>query len=421
MRYSRDKPVFGLRLTISSIVNLSRCLLFDPKFFWTLASLVVIADVALTQLIIRFVPFTEIDWETYMHQVKVFLDGERDYSAISGPTGPLVYPAGHVYIHALLYRLTDAGRNLMLSQQIYALLYSASLVLSCAIYRKAGGVPNWILLLLPLSKRLHSIFVLRLFNDVWAVVLTQLSILALAGGLSDLATLLLSFALSVKMSVLLYMPAFIVVLVKQRGLATTVRLCLTIVSVQMVLAYPFLLDYPLPYLKSAFDFGRIFLYKWTVNWRFLSEDRFLDPKFAKALLVGHGSVLVAFGLFRWCQIAGVITVLNRAIRYPNRPASPVPVTADEIVTTAMTSNLIGILFARSLHYQFYSWYAYQVPLLAWRTRYPIILKLIIIGAIEYAWNVYPSTTLSSVVLCVSHVALLGGVWFGRGRHYGPDR
>jgi len=46
----------------------------------------------------------------------------------------------------------------------------------------------------------------------------------------------------------------------------------------------------------------------------------------------------------------------------------------EIVTTYMTSNLVGILFARSLHYQFYSWYAYQVPLLAWRTRYPIILK-----------------------------------------------
>jgi alpha-1,3-mannosyltransferase len=101
------------------------------------------------------------------------------------------YPAGHVYIHALLYKLTDAGRNLALSQQVYAFLYSASLILSCAIYRKAGGVPNWILLLLPLSKRLHSIYVLRLFNDVWAVVFAQLSILALGGGLSDLAVLFL--------------------------------------------------------------------------------------------------------------------------------------------------------------------------------------------------------------------------------------
>jgi alpha-1,3-mannosyltransferase len=36
-----------------------------------------------------------------------------------------------------------------------------------------------------------------------------------------------------------------------------------------------------------------------------------------------------------------------------------------------------------------------------------------VGAIEYAWNVYPSTTCSSAVLCVSHVILLGGIWFGR--------
>jgi alpha-1,3-mannosyltransferase len=131
------------------------------------------------------------------------------------------------------------------------------------------------------------------------------------------------------MSVLLYLPAFLVVLVKQRGLATTIRLCFAILSVQTLLAYPFLHAHPLPYLKNAYDFGRIFLYKWTVNWRFLSQDRFLDPKFASALLVGHASVLVAFGLFRWCRAAGgPITILKRAVRYPRYPGSPVPVTAD---------------------------------------------------------------------------------------------
>lgn len=142
-------------------------------------------------------------------------------------------------------------------------------------------------------------------------------------------TLSYSVALSVKMSVLLYLPAFLVVLVKQRGMATTIRLCLMIFSVQGLLAYPFLLEYPAPYVKNAFDFGRIFLYKWTVNWRFVDEDRFLDPRFAKALLVGHASVLVAFGFFRWCRTAGgVTTVLSRAIQRPSRPASPISVTAD---------------------------------------------------------------------------------------------
>lgn len=131
------------------------------------------------------------------------------------------------------------------------------------------------------------------------------------------------------MSVLLYLPAFLVVLVKQRGLATTIRLCFTILSVQGLLACPFLLEHPLPYLKNAFDLGRIFLYKWTVNWRFLGEDKFLDPMFARALLVGHATVLVAFGLFRWCRAAGgTIAVLSRAVQRPSRPGSSVPVTAD---------------------------------------------------------------------------------------------
>ncbi len=131
------------------------------------------------------------------------------------------------------------------------------------------------------------------------------------------------------MSVLLYLPAYLVVLVKQCGLATTIRLCLTIISVQGLLAYPFLLEHPLSYVNYAFNFGRVFLYKWTVNWRFLSEERFLDPNFAKALLVGHVSVLVVFGLFRWCRSpGGVLAILNRAIQHPSRPGSPVPVRAD---------------------------------------------------------------------------------------------
>jgi len=38
---------------------------------------------------------TEIDWETYMIQTKIFLHGQHNYSLITGPTGPLVYDIFH--------------------------------------------------------------------------------------------------------------------------------------------------------------------------------------------------------------------------------------------------------------------------------------------------------------------------------------
>ena len=34
-----------------------------------------------------------------------------------------------------------------------------------------------------------------------------------------------------------------------------------------MLALPFLTTYPVEYLKGAFDLGRVFMFKWTVNYK----------------------------------------------------------------------------------------------------------------------------------------------------------
>ena len=39
-----------------------------------------------------------------------------------------------------------------------------------------------------------------------------------------------------------------------------------------------------------------------------------------------------------------------------------------------TSNLVGMVFARSLHYQFYVWYFYSLPFLLWTTPLPVPLR-----------------------------------------------
>lgn len=73
-----------------------------------------------------------------MEQIAQFVGGERDYTRIAGGTGPLVYPAAHVYTFTGLYYLTDEGKNVLLAQQLFAVLYLATLGLVMLCYRRAG-------------------------------------------------------------------------------------------------------------------------------------------------------------------------------------------------------------------------------------------------------------------------------------------
>ena len=82
-------------------------------------------------------------------------------------------------------------------------------------------VPPWALLLLCLSKRVHSIFLLRLFNDGPAMLLAHAGAAALLSRRPRLAVLLFSAATSVKMNVLLMAPSVLVILLKARSRTST--------------------------------------------------------------------------------------------------------------------------------------------------------------------------------------------------------
>lgn len=73
--------------------------------------------------------------------------------------------------------------------------------------------------------------------------------------------------------------------------------------------------------------------------------------------------------------------------------------------TLFTSNFIGVVFARTLHYQFYCWYFHTLPFLLWhcsRRVIPPLAKLAILVAIEVSFNVYPATWWSSALLQVHY-------------------
>ena len=58
------------------------------------------------------------------------------------------------------------------------MLYLANLAVVFAVYVRAELVPPWALALLCLSKRAHSIFLLRLFNDGVAMFLAHAALFA---------------------------------------------------------------------------------------------------------------------------------------------------------------------------------------------------------------------------------------------------
>eukprot|EP00742_Colponemidia_sp_Colp-10_P006022 GILJ01006446.1.p1 GENE.GILJ01006446.1~~GILJ01006446.1.p1 ORF type:complete len:423 (-),score=36.81 GILJ01006446.1:169-1437(-) len=373
------------------------------------------------------------DWDAYMEQVaSVFQDGQLDYTQIKGDTGPLVYPAGHVWLFGMLYYITgwdhhtfttidvthrDAipgyeHRNVLplgrlrLIQCLYLCLYIFLLSLLLHLYRRGRTIPVKAYFLLSLSRRVHSIFVLGFFNDCFAMSFLYLSIYFMLQDSWMVGCVWFSMAVSIKMNVLLFAPGLLLLLL-QRYPPRQVVLCLAIcASIQLALASPFLLVNPLGYLSKAFDLGRVFLLEWSVNWKFLPESLFQSKAFASLLLFSHILVVCCFAKARWWRKDRFAEAGNQTMRTRN-------LSAEHILSVLFESNFIGIVFARSLHYQFLVWYFHTLPFLLWSVDIRGVYRLLWIVVVEVVWNVHHSTAWSALCLQAAHAILLYCLWTRR--------
>jgi alpha-1,3-mannosyltransferase len=177
------------------------------------------------------------------------------------------------------------------------------------------------------------------------------------------------------------------------GVWRTIPRLLLIVLIQLILATPFLLVHPGNYFHCAFNFDRAFFYIWTVNLKVLSEEVFLSQELAKGLLGAHVLLMVVFlhkmsvaregGRATGCASAqqvpslransslhvfayllssprrldgGLIHFIRDMLHSLMSPTAPAPPksqhpSAGYIVTLMFIMNFIGIVCARSLHYQ----------------------------------------------------------------------
>nr|XP_046917255.1 lethal(2)neighbour of Tid protein-like isoform X2 [Dermatophagoides farinae] len=362
--------------------------------------LLLLFEIFLNVIIIQRVRYTEIDWSTYMQQVECFLNGTRDYSQITGATGPIVYPAGHIYVYTLLYWLTDYGHNIYRAQYIFASLYLITLFIVFRLYRQYSMAPPYVLLFMCLtSYRVHSIYVLRLFNDTVAILLLYLSLLSFTSGHKWIrGSILYSLAVSIKMNILLFAPGLFLLYNEYLNTWNVIKNLMICALVQIILAVPFIVTYPISYIKNSFNLGRIFLHKWTVNYRFMSEQIFIHKGFHSILLILHITILFIIFHQRWMNL------IKKKIFSFNKNNFDT-----DILMTMFISNFIGIVFARSLHYQFYIWYYHSLPFLLWTTSNGSshsMTNICMLGLIELVWNIYPSTIWSSIILHLVHLTIL---------------
>ncbi|KAL2713077.1 hypothetical protein V1478_017270 [Vespula squamosa] len=391
-----------------------RNLLTDPRKIVIIAKLFILLEILLNVLIIEKVPYTEIDWKAYMQEVEGFLNGTLDYSKLRGDTGPLVYPAGFLYIFSVLYYVTVQGTQIKIAQYIFAIFYIVLLALVFRIYSKTKKVPPYVLILMCCtSYRIHSIFVLRLFNDPIAMILLFSSLNAFLDEHWYLGSILYSLAVSVKMNILLFAPALLATYLCILGKSKTVIHLSICAMVQVILGLPFLIKNPTSYIKGAFNLGRIFEFKWTVNWRFLSEEIFVNPYFHVSLLFLHLLILAIY-IPNWTiylRSYAKLKQMERNLKPQLQKKEKVDMStmSQLFIFPLFVANFIGIACSRSLHYQFYIWYYHTLPYLAWCTSYKTMTKLSILGIIELCWNTYPSTIYSSFALHICHIILLYGL------------
>lgn len=285
--------------------------------------------------------------------------------------------------------------------------YLITIATVLAIYYRARVVPPWAAVFLIVSKRLHSIFMLRLFNDGIAMMVLFIAVYSFTRQKWRIGCALFSFAVSIKMNVLLFAPALFFLLLQSCGVVRTLYYLTICASIQIILALPFLRVNWVNYLSKAFELSRVFSYTWTVNWKFLEEEVFVSKELALGLLAGHVIFLVLF-LDKHFNIMGTF----RAVFYkPLAMYEPFPIRAEVIVTSMFATNFIGICFSRTMHYQFYSWFYPTLPYLLWKTNMPLLFKIKSLILIEFAFNSYPATMQSSLALQLTNFFILITLYF----------
>lgn len=163
-----------------------------------------------------------------------------------------------------------------------------------------------------------------------------------------------------------------------------------------------------------------------MNWRFCGQEIFQSWEFSIFLIITNLSLLALFFFTRWTRPSGLsgpaflIRLLEPYTTNAQRETSTF-VTPSFLLTTVLSSMMVGILCARSLHYQFYAYIVWATPYLLWKSGLHPVLVYTVWAVQELAWNIYPSTDVSSVLVVGCLAVQVFGVWYGTRQDFADVR
>eukprot|EP00823_Brevimastigomonas_motovehiculus_P004933 TRINITY_DN3381_c0_g1_i1.p1 TRINITY_DN3381_c0_g1~~TRINITY_DN3381_c0_g1_i1.p1 ORF type:complete len:450 (+),score=48.78 TRINITY_DN3381_c0_g1_i1:99-1448(+) len=413
--------------------------------------LVLSIDALISLIMVLFSPSkSSSDFETYMQQVRMVTEeGQFDYAKFNSASG--AYPAGFVGVYAFFSWLFDWNHTppmtstdsiskvistddqrmdhsiaqVFVVQLTFLLLYLLSMYLIVKIYtmKDQNRPPTAVILLLCCSRRIHAIWLLGFYNDAIAMLFLYFSIFLFVTDRWNAGCVAFSVAVSVNPHIVLFAPGLLCLLLLRFGVILTFFKIILCFMVQIVLGVPFLLVNPYSYLSRAFDITRLFTLETSVNYRFLPETVFSSPLLYVSLAICCIVVWVSFAFGRWWS-EGLIA--QESLLEEKQTATLSPETAQEmrprtvaqeslclppsfVTYVLFSSNFLGIVFARSLQYQHYVYYFHTLPFLLWRTSLSTFFKILLLVALEVAWNVQPSLPLSASIIQIVHIAILSAM------------
>ena len=111
--------------------------------------------------------------------------------------------------------------------------------------------------------------------------------------------------------------------------------------------------------------------------------------------------------------------MRLAAAFPSPEAQKVIIdklSADFILTAVTTAMMIGMLTARTLHYQFFAYIAWSTPWLLYKSKMNPLLQVLLWFGQELAWNRYPADELSSKLVVGILALTVVQAWLGTEEH-----